>query len=148
MVAHRLLAERRRAVLVDLAIRLGIPFVMAFRACLVSPTASQFSDKLTYNVVLTLLPSAGPTSSISCPPYVVLALRAFLVRPVPVNLTATRYFRLMALASLELVLNLSVATYGLYLTASRSPIAKWVSWDVPRTDFYNVEQAPAMQRRS
>ncbi|KAJ7643069.1 pheromone A receptor-domain-containing protein [Mycena polygramma] len=59
-------------------------------------------------------------------------------------LTPNRYFCLMALASLELVLNLPLATYGLYLTASRSRIAPWVSWADTHADFFVIDQVPAL----
>jgi hypothetical protein len=54
----------------------------------------------------------------------------------------------MALASLELVLNFPLATYGLYLTASREPIQPWVSWADTHADFLQINQVPALFWRS
>jgi hypothetical protein len=50
----------------------------------------------------------------------------------------------MALASLELLLNLPSSTYGLYLTASRSAVAPWISWDDTHAFFNRIGQAPAI----
>ncbi|KAJ7759882.1 pheromone A receptor-domain-containing protein [Mycena metata] len=54
----------------------------------------------------------------------------------------------MALASLELLLNLPLASYGLFLTASRSPIAPWISWANTHADFARMQQVPALFWRS
>ncbi|KAJ7643057.1 pheromone receptor [Mycena polygramma] len=153
-------AEKRRAVLVDLAIGLGIPFVQMPLQFIVQGHRYDILENVgcyptTYNVV-----PAYPLSylwpniiNLISAGYVVLTLRAFLQRRAQFAsllsstlpaLTPNRYFRLMALASLELVLNLPLATYGLYLTASRSPIAPWVSWADTHADFFAINQVPAL----
>jgi hypothetical protein len=81
--------------------------------------------------------------------YVDLTLRAFLRRRAQFaqffsGLTPRRYFRLMALASHELLLNFPIATYGLYLTASSEPIAPWISWANTHADFSRVDRVPAI----
>ncbi|KAJ7881505.1 pheromone A receptor-domain-containing protein [Mycena olivaceomarginata] len=50
----------------------------------------------------------------------------------------------MALASLELLLNFPIATYGLYLTALSEPIVPWISWANTHADFSRVDQVPAI----
>jgi hypothetical protein len=88
--------------------------------------------------------------------YVILTLRAFLRRRAQFaqflsgnnGLTPRRYFRLMALASLELLLNFPIATYGLYLTASSEPIAPWISWANTHADFSRVDRVPAILWRA
>ncbi|KAF8149756.1 pheromone A receptor-domain-containing protein [Mycena galopus ATCC 62051] len=152
-------AEKRRAVLVDLAIGLGIPLIQMPLQFVVQGHRYNILENIgcyptTYNVTLAypityLWPNI--INLVSCC-YVVLTLRAFMRRRAQFaqflsnnsGLTATRYFRLMALASLELFLNLPIATYGLYLSASRSSIAPWVSWDVTHADFFDIEQVPAI----
>ncbi|KAJ7611071.1 putative fungal pheromone GPCR, STE3-type [Mycena polygramma] len=153
-------AEKRRAVLVDLAIGLGIPLVQMPLQFIVQGHRYDILENVgcyptTYNVV-----PAYPLSylwpniiNLISAVYVLFTLRAFLHRRAQFAsllsstlpaLTPNRYFRLMALASLELVLNLPLATYGLYLTASRSRIAPWVSWADTHADFFAINQVPAL----
>ncbi|KAJ6600273.1 pheromone A receptor-domain-containing protein, partial [Mycena vulgaris] len=153
-------AQKRRAVLVDLAIGLGIPFVQMPLQYVVQGHRYDIIENVgcyptTYNVV-----PAYPLSYLwpniiglisAC--YCILTLRAFLRRRAQFaqflsasapSLTPTRYFRLMALASLELLLNIPLSSYGLYLSASRNTIAPWVSWADTHADFDRVEQVPAV----
>ncbi|KAJ7323223.1 pheromone A receptor-domain-containing protein [Mycena albidolilacea] len=153
-------AEKRRAVLVDLAIGLGIPFVQMPLQFVVQGHRYNILENVgcfpaTYNVTLAypltyLWPNVINLIS-AC--YAILTLRAFLRRRAQfaqflasgsTGITATRYFRLMALASLELLLNLPSSTYGLYLTASRSAVAPWISWDDTHAFFNRIGQAPAI----
>ncbi|KAK7030188.1 STE3-like pheromone receptor [Favolaschia claudopus] len=156
-------AEKRRAVLVDLAIGLGIPFLQMPLQFIVQGHRYNIIENVgcyptTYNVV-----PAYPLSylwpnliNLTSACYALLTLRAFLHRRAQfaqflspnTGLTPTRYFRLMALASLELLLNMPIATYGLYLTASRSPVERWVSWADTHADFYYIGQVPAIIWRS
>ncbi|KAJ7753183.1 pheromone A receptor-domain-containing protein [Mycena metata] len=175
-------AQKQRAVLVDLAINLRIPFVqMPLRT---SSPFSLFDSFLTLGVfrIHRLRASVRHPRErrvlphgVQCRPayplsylwlniinlvsavYCILTLRAFLHRSAQfaqflsasaLTPTPNRYFRLMALASLELLLNLPLASYGLFLTASRSPIAPWVSWANTHADFARVQQVPALFWRS
>ncbi|KAJ7034228.1 pheromone A receptor-domain-containing protein [Mycena alexandri] len=157
-------AQKQRGVLVDLAIGLGIPFVQMPLQYVVQGHRYDILENVgcyptTYNVV-----PAYPLSylwpniiNLVSAVYCILTLRAFLHRRAQFaqflsasapTLTPNRYFRLMALASLELLLNFPIATYGLFLTASSSPIAPWVSWANTHADFSRVEQIPALFWRS
>ncbi|KAJ7807336.1 pheromone A receptor-domain-containing protein [Mycena olivaceomarginata] len=147
-------AEKRRAVLVDLAIGLGIPLVQIPLQFVVQGHRYNILENVgcfpaTYNVTL-----AYPLTYLwlnvinlisAC--YAILTLRAFLRRRAQfaqflasgsTGITATRYFRLMALASLELLLNLPSSTYGLYLTASRSA-APAIFWRADAHEQTTVE---------
>ncbi|KAK6987715.1 STE3-like pheromone receptor [Favolaschia claudopus] len=156
-------AEKRRAVLVDLAIGLGIPFVQMPLQFVVQGHRYDILENVgcyptTYNVVpaypLSILWPNFINLISAC--YAILTLRAFLQRrarfaeflSTTTGLTPARYFRLMALASLELLLNLPITSYGLYLTASRSRIAPWISWNNTHADFLYVGQIPAIFWRS
>ncbi|KAJ7878317.1 pheromone A receptor-domain-containing protein [Mycena olivaceomarginata] len=146
-------ADKPRAVLVDLAIGLGIPLIqMPLRAIrgarLILEDVGCYPT--TYKVTLAYpLIYVWPNviNLISCC-HVIPTLRAFLCRRAQFaqflsgnsGLTPRRYFRLMALASLELLLNFPIATYGLYLTASSEPIAPWISWANTHADFSRVER--------
>ncbi|KAJ7469378.1 pheromone receptor Rcb3 B45 [Mycena galericulata] len=157
-------AEKRRAVFVDLAIGLGIPFIQMPLQFIVQGHRYDIIENVgcyptTYNVV-----PAYPLSylwpnviGLISATYCILTLRAFLHRRAQFaqflsasapSLTPTRYFRLMALASLELLLNIPLSTYGLYLSASRSAIQPWISWANTHADFSFVGQVPAVLWRA
>ncbi|KAF8149601.1 GPCR fungal pheromone mating factor, partial [Mycena galopus ATCC 62051] len=156
-------AERRREVLVDLAIGLGIPSLQMALQVVVQGHRYNIFENIgcypeTYNVTLAypiafLWPNIINLISLC---YAIFTLRAFRRRraifaqflcPNP-GLTPNRYFRLMALASLELIITLPLVTYILYLNISSSPIQPWISWAYTHSDFSRVEQVPAMLWRS
>ncbi|KAJ6470317.1 putative transmembrane pheromone receptor [Mycena sanguinolenta] len=156
-------AEKRRAVVVDLAIGLGIPLVQMPLQFIVQGHRYNIVENIgcyptTYNVAI-----AYPLSYVwpnvinivsGC--YAVCTLRAFLRRraqfsqflSVNSGLTPMRYFRLMALASMELFLSLPIVTYGLYLTITRQPIQPWISWENVHADFSRIQQLPAILWRA
>ncbi|KAF8145119.1 pheromone A receptor-domain-containing protein [Mycena galopus ATCC 62051] len=155
--------EKRRAVLVDLAIGLGIPLVQMPLQFVVQGHRYNIVENVgcyptTYNTApaypLTILWPNIINIISGC--YAIFTLRAFLRRRAQFaqflstnsGLTATRYFRLMALASLELLISLPIVTYGLYLTISRSPMQPWISWANTHADFSAIGQVPAILWRS
>lgn len=83
-------------------------------------------------------------------PLPVLSLRAFAIRRAQFNeflaasssLTITRYFRLMALATIELMCTTPIASYGLYLNAS-GQIFPWISFSDTYFGYDRVDQYPA-----
>ncbi|KAF4588478.1 a-factor receptor [Pleurotus pulmonarius] len=84
--------------------------------------------------------------------YCILTLRAFMIRRAQFrqflsansSLTMNRYFRLMALATVELVINTSLNAYGTYLTISSNTIQPWRGWDDAHFDWYLVDTFPAV----
>lgn len=64
------------------------------------------------------------------------------------SLTANRYFRLMALAGIELLFNIPINAYGLYLNITASPIYPWLGWADAHFDWYQIDQYPAVLWRS
>lgn len=62
-------------------------------------------------------------------------------------LTMNRYFRLMAIATTDLLLSVPISAYGIYLNASED-IAPWISWDDTHFHFWQVHQYPAILWRS
>ncbi|OJT14432.1 Pheromone B alpha 3 receptor [Trametes pubescens] len=151
-------AEKRRAVLVDLAIGLGIPVAQLLFEYIVSghrydiyeqvgcypyvyPTPLMFPFVLVWPIII------GLCSAVYC----LLSLRAFAIRRAQFNqflaasssLTMGRYFRLMALAAVELLCTTPLAGYGLYLNAS-GPIAPWISFADTHFDYGRVQLFPAV----
>nr|AAQ96346.1 pheromone receptor Rcb3 B43 [Coprinopsis cinerea] len=149
-------AHKRRAVMVDLAIGLGIPFLqMPLQFVVQGHRYDIYQDigchPTTVNTPpaypLTLLwPTViGLVSAIYC----ILTLRAFMQRRAQFSqlissnssLTVNRYFRLMSLATLELLFNLPITTYGLYLNISR-PIYPWTSWSDIHHNWHIIDTFP------
>jgi pheromone a factor receptor len=64
------------------------------------------------------------------------------------SLTANRYFRLMSLATIELIFNVPISSYGLYLNITASPIHPWKGWANTHFDWYTVDTFPAVIWRS
>ncbi|KAJ7278696.1 pheromone A receptor-domain-containing protein [Mycena rebaudengoi] len=155
---------KRHAVLVDLAIGLGIPFIQV-------PLPTKF---IVQGHRCDIIENVGcyPTAYNVVPDYPLsylwpniiglvsatyaLLLRAFFHRRAQfatlltsnAALAPNRYFRLMTLASLELLFKIPLSSYGLYLSASRESINPWVSWANTHADFGFVGQVPAILWRS
>ena len=64
------------------------------------------------------------------------------------SLTASRYFRLMALACTEILCTTPLAVFSMVINATASPVAPWVSWENTHYDFSRVGQIPAVLWRS
>ena len=60
------------------------------------------------------------------------------------SLTASRYFRLMALACTEILCTTPLAVFSIVINATAAPVAPWVSWDETHYDFGRVGQVPAV----
>lgn len=65
------------------------------------------------------------------------------------NIASSRYFRLMGLAGIDLLLTVPWGCYGIYQNvvsngASEAGIHKWVSWSDTHYDFSHVGQFPAL----
>jgi len=88
--------------------------------------------------------------------HLVLTLREFMKRRAQfsqfissnTSLTVNRYFRLMCLATTELVFNLPITLYGLYLNITSRPIYPWKSWSDTHFDFFTIDTFPAFLWRS
>nr|AAQ96349.3 pheromone receptor Rcb3 B47 [Coprinopsis cinerea] len=145
--------HKRRAVLVDLAIGLGIPFLqMPF--FIVQGHRYDIYQDIGCHPTTVNTPSSVPNHSSLAHNHCVsslrfLTLRAFMQRRAQFgqlissnsSLTVNRYFRLMSLATLELLFNLPITTYGLYLNISR-PIYPWTSWDDIHHNWYIIDTFP------
>lgn len=64
------------------------------------------------------------------------------------SLTASRYFRLIALASTEVMFTTPLAVFSLVINATSAPIEPWISWENTHYDFSRVGQVPAVLWRS
>lgn len=158
-------AEKRRAIFVDLAIGLGIPLLeMVLQYVVQGHRFNIYEDigcfPMTYNtpvaypLVYCWPVAIGLVSAVYCG----LTVRALARRRSEFNqvlsanrnLNSSRYFRLMALASIEMLLTIPWGSYvSLYLNI-RSPwgIRPWKGWADTHSDFSFVGQYPAVQWKS
>ncbi|KAG1750486.1 pheromone A receptor-domain-containing protein [Suillus paluster] len=60
------------------------------------------------------------------------------------NLSANRYFRLMGLAGIEVLCTLPLGAYTIYLNVTAQQINPWVSWANTHYDFSRVDQYPSV----
>ncbi|KAL0952910.1 hypothetical protein HGRIS_007125 [Hohenbuehelia grisea] len=151
-------AEKRRAIMVDLAIGLGLPVLgMILQYIPQGHRFNIFEDvgcfPFTYNT-----PVAYPL--VYCWPvaiglvsgyYCIRSILAFNKRRTQFkellsansNLNSSRYFRLMGLAAIEVLLTVPIGSWAIYLNVSAG-IQPWLGWADTHLDFSRVDTYPAL----
>ncbi|KAF8200239.1 pheromone A receptor-domain-containing protein [Pholiota molesta] len=157
------MAEKKRAVLIDLAIGLGIPLLQIPLQFIVQGHRYDIFEDIGCYPTTVNTPAAYPLSfvwpniiGIISAVYCILTLRAFMQRRAEfsqflsytTSLTMNRYFRLMSLATVELLFNLPISSYGLYLNATGRPIYPWTSWSDIHSDWFTIDTYPALLWRA
>ncbi|THH19065.1 hypothetical protein EUX98_g8848 [Antrodiella citrinella] len=152
-------AEKQRAVLIDSLICVLFPVVVVILSYIVQGhrfniledigcTTALFNTPLTYILVSWWPLVLGTISAVYC----TLSLHAFFKRRTQFNaflssktssLSFSRYFRLMALASTELMLTIPLSIFVIYLNATTEAVDPWVSWANTHAGFSRVDQLPA-----
>ncbi|KAI5119269.1 hypothetical protein M0805_007271 [Coniferiporia weirii] len=151
--------QKRRAVCEDLATGLGIPVIQMVLQYIVSAHRFNIFEDIgclpvTYNVWLAYPLSAtwpiviGLVSAMYC----VLTLRALYKRSTEFNelfamspsFNVNRYFRLMALASTELLCTTPFAVYSIYLNLTTGPLIPYRGWADLHFNYSQVDQFPAV----
>jgi pheromone a factor receptor len=64
------------------------------------------------------------------------------------NLNMSRYFRLMALACVELFCTIPIAAWIMFLDATVVPINPWVSWENVHSNFNRYDRYPSILWRA
>ncbi|TFY73519.1 hypothetical protein EWM64_g10493, partial [Hericium alpestre] len=150
-------SEKRHGIMIDLAIGVGIPVLqMILQYVVQGHRFDIFEDvgcfpftwntPLAYVLVFTWPVVIGLVSIFYCS----LSIRTFWKRRRQFNevlagnrnLSFSRYFRLMALAGIELCCTIPLGSYSIYLNVTGGVISKWVSWDDTHFDFSRVGQFP------
>lgn len=153
-------AEKRRAVMVDLAIGLGLPIMeMILQYIPQGHRFNIFGDvgcyPFTYSTPVALALVSVPPVLIgmvsAC--YAVLSIRAFaksrsqfneyLSHNNHSNLNSSRYVRLMCLASVDILCVVPLAIYAIYVNVSSGNISPWKGWADTHAGFSRVDQTPA-----
>ncbi|KAK0446039.1 GPCR fungal pheromone mating factor [Desarmillaria tabescens] len=130
--------DKRRDIFIDLAIEVGLPLLELPLHYIVNGHCYDLLEDVGCTVVAYNTAPAYPLVYVSlliCSIFCsVFTIRSFLLHRLQFNqflssnssLTANRYFRLMALASIELFVN-TISGYGLYTNINRGEIHPWVS---------------------
>jgi len=155
-------AEKRRAILVDLAIGLGIPLLqMIFQYIVQGHRFNIYEDigcyPMTYNtpvaypLVLVWPLVIGVVSAVYCLMTILTLARRRSefnrVLSANRNLNSSRYFRLMGLAGIEMLLQIPWSSVLIYLDV-KSGISPWVGWADTHAHFSRVGQFPAVEWKS
>ncbi|KAF5329272.1 hypothetical protein D9619_009301 [Psilocybe cf. subviscida] len=151
-------AEKRNAVLVDLSIGLGLPILQMALQFIVQGHRYDIWEQIGCYPTTVNTPPAYPLSfvwpnviSLISAVYCILTLRQFMRRRAQFSqflasnssLSVNRYFRLMCLATAELIFNIPISSYGLYLNVTLRPIYRWVSWSDTHFDYWITGKFPA-----
>jgi pheromone a factor receptor len=88
--------------------------------------------------------------------YSALTIRAFYIRSVEIKavmstndtITFNRYFRLMALAAVDLLFTVPFSAFTIYANLKFGKVAPWISWDDTHSGFSRIDQIPARFWRS
>lgn len=59
-----------------------------------------------------------------------------------------RYFRLMAIATTDLLFSVPISAYGIYLNVAQGEIFPWISWDDTHFQFWKVYQVSGVAWRA
>ncbi|KAJ7231512.1 pheromone A receptor-domain-containing protein [Mycena rebaudengoi] len=156
-------AEKFRAVLIDSLICVLFPLIYVALQYIVQGHRFNIYEQIgCYPALYNSLPMyfismmwpilIGAISAVYC----ILSLRCFARRRAEFNqflasnksLTASRYFRLMALATTEICLTTPLAAFMIYLNATVTEVGPWISLADTHFDFFRIEQFAAILWRS
>ncbi|KAG2361580.1 pheromone receptor [Suillus spraguei] len=156
---HPTKAHRQRAVMVDLAIALGIPILQMVLQFVVEGHRFNIFEEIgcypyTFNTWLAyplsnLWPLViGLISAVYC----VLTLCAFMKRRAQfsdvvksrTSLSINRYFRLMALATMELLCTTPISAYGIYINIADNPLEPWKGFADAHFNYSRVGLYPSV----
>jgi len=155
-------AEKRRAIMVDLAIGLGLPILgMILQYIPQGHRFNIFEDvgcwPFTYNtpVAYALVYSWPVAIGVVSAYYCIRSILAFNHRRTQfkellsanANLNSSRYFRLMGLAAIEILCTVPLGAWSISLNVAAG-VQPWRGWEDTHTDFSRVDQYPAFLWRS
>lgn len=154
-------AEKRRAIMVDLAIGLGIPILEMILQYIPQGHRFDIFEEIgcfpyTYNtpVAFALVGIWPVIIGLVSAVYCVLSIKAFYKRRAQFkellssnnNLSSNRYFRLMALAGIEVIGTVPMGIWAIVVNAQLG-VEPWLGWADTHYDFSRVGQIPALQWR-
>lgn len=150
-------SEKRRAVIIDLLIGIGLPLVQMATEYVVSGHRYDIFEDFGPVFSIVLVPQAfylyyawpvaiGCVSLVYC----VLTIYTFYKRETQFkqfmssnrNLNRGRYLRLMALSAIEILGTIPIGTYVIVYNAKQG-VGPWISWENVHSDYSRVIQVPA-----
>jgi len=150
--------DRRRDILIDLAIGVGIPvlvmtlqyIVQGHRFDIIEDVGCRpftYNTPLAYPLVIFPPLVIGLISGV----YSALIIRAFYLRSVEIKavmstnntITFHRYFRLMALAMVDLLITIPFSAFIVYANLKFGKVSPWISWEDTHHGFSRIGQIPA-----
>ncbi|KAF4611746.1 hypothetical protein D9613_004064 [Agrocybe pediades] len=153
------LAEKRRAIIIDLLIALGIPVLVMALHYVVQPHrydiledigcyAATYNTLPAYFLVLMWPVLLGLISFV----YSALTFRAFWKRRLQFaqlvssnsSLSISRYFRLMMLSVTDMVLTVPLGVFSIFFGTQGIGLAPWISWEDTHYNFSRVVEVPAI----
>ncbi|KAH9856258.1 STE3-domain-containing protein [Lenzites betulinus] len=156
--------DKRRAVIVDLCISIGLPVLVMSLHYIVQGHRFNIMEGVGCLPEIYNTPPAYPLVFmwpvlIGCVSFVYafMTLLTFLRHRIKFNevissngagMTISRYFRLMLLSISEMVCTIPIGAYSIYINTAGVILAPWVSWADTHADFSHVEKVPAFIWRS
>ncbi|KAL0571559.1 a-factor receptor, partial [Marasmius crinis-equi] len=152
-------SDKRRAVLEDVGIALGLPVLILILHIIVHPHRYDIYEDVgcvpvTYNTLPAYFLFFIWPVAISCVSFVysALNLRTFYIRRLQfTNLIATRaamstshYVRLMTLAFTDILFSIPIGSYVIYVGLHGVPLQPWISWAETHYDFGRIRQLPVL----
>ncbi|KAF8174226.1 pheromone A receptor-domain-containing protein [Pholiota molesta] len=157
------IADKRRAVIIDLCIAVGIPVLVMALHYIVQPHRYNIVEDIgCYAAIYNTLPAyflvymwpilLGVISFV----YSALTFRAFWKRRLQLvqlmssnsSLTMSRYIRLMMLAVTDMALTIPLGVFSVWFGTHGVNLAPWISWEDTHFNFSNVQLVPALIWRS
>ncbi|PPQ64993.1 hypothetical protein CVT26_015702 [Gymnopilus dilepis] len=156
-------AEKYRAIMIDLAIGLGIPFtVMVLHYIVQGHRFNIFEEVGCYPFTYNTPPAYFLVFMVPLPiglisgTYSIMSIFAFKKRHAEFkeilssnsNLNSNRFFRLMALAGIEVICCVPLSITTIILNATRGEVRPWISWEDTHYGFSRVDQIPSVLWRA
>lgn len=156
-------AEKRRAIMVDLAIGLGLPVLEMILQYIPQGHRFDIYEDIgcfpsTYFTPVAIALVHVPPVAIGCVSavYSILSIRAFAKSHAQFkellsnnsNISTNRYLRLMMLAGIETLLTVPLGIWSIYSNASVGGIHPWKGWADTHWGFSRVNQIPSILWRS
>ncbi|KAF8553269.1 STE3-domain-containing protein [Imleria badia] len=156
-------AEKRRDIMVDLAIGVGLPIVVTIiHFCFQSNRFIIFEEIGCYPFTFNT-PLAYPfyfcvplIIGLASATYCFRTIRELAVRRAQFkeflstnrNLSSSRYFRLMGLAGIEILCTVPLASFGIYLNLATTPVQPYVNWANAHNELSVIFQVPSEMWRA
>ncbi|KAG9310932.1 STE3-domain-containing protein [Chiua virens] len=152
-------AQKRRDIMIDLAIGLGLPVlqmalhtvVQSHRYVIIEEAGCfpfTLNTPASYPLVWAWPVAIGLVSASYC----ICTIRELAIRRAQFkeflsanrSLSSSRYFRLMGLAGVEMLFTVPLGCWSIYINLTTSTVEPYVNWDSAHANFGTIEQVPSV----